>query len=149
MQRTGQRGTKEFCMRYSGLSHRGKWSKWSTFLKSYIRCIKRRKDRFLKRKQKVGESITEFAAELKDALYQAWPGIPRDQLEDLLIEYFVGGLQSPETFHDANQQETRKQIEDNYTELPQFVMSRPTSTNTLPKQHGSRVHTRNWRSNIF
>ena len=29
------------------------------------------KDKFLKRKQKVGESITEFAAELKDVLYQA------------------------------------------------------------------------------
>ena len=55
------------------------------------------KDRFLRRKQKVGESITEFAAELKDVLYQAWPGMPRDQLEDLLIEYIIGGLQSPET----------------------------------------------------
>ena len=55
------------------------------------------KDRFLRRKQRVGESITEFAAELKDVLYQAWPGMPRDQLEDLLVEYFVGGLQSPET----------------------------------------------------
>jgi hypothetical protein len=55
------------------------------------------KDKFLKRKQQIGESVTEFAAELKDVLYQAWPGMPRDQLEDLLIEYFVGGLQSPET----------------------------------------------------
>ena len=55
------------------------------------------KDRFLRRKQRVGESITEFAAELKDVLYQAWPGMPRDQLEDLLVEYFVGELQSPET----------------------------------------------------
>ena len=55
------------------------------------------KDKFLKRKQKVGESITEFAAELKDVLYQAWPKMPREQLEDLLIEYFIGGLQSPET----------------------------------------------------
>ena len=55
------------------------------------------KDRFLKRRQKVGESITEFAAELKDVLYQAWPKMPRDQLEELLVEYFVGGLQSPET----------------------------------------------------
>ena len=52
------------------------------------------KDRFLRRKQRVGESITEFSAEL---LYQAWPGMTRDQLEDLLVEYFVGGLQSPET----------------------------------------------------
>ena len=48
------------------------------------------KDKFLKRKQKVGESITEFAAELKDVLYQAWPGMPREQLEDLLIYYFIG-----------------------------------------------------------
>ena len=55
------------------------------------------KDKFLRRKQKVGESITEFAAELKDALYQAWPKMPREQLEDLLIDYFIGGLQSPET----------------------------------------------------
>ena len=55
------------------------------------------KDTFLKRKQKVGESITEFAAELKDVLYQAWPGMQRDQLEDLLIDYFVGSLQSTET----------------------------------------------------
>ena len=51
------------------------------------------KDKFLKRKQKVGESITEFAAELKDIL----PKMPREQLEDLLIDYFIGGLQSPET----------------------------------------------------
>ena len=55
------------------------------------------KDRFPKRKQKAGESITEFAAELKDGMYQAWQGMPRDQLKDLLIEYFVGGLHSPET----------------------------------------------------
>ena len=34
---------------------------------------------------------------MKDVLYQAWPGMPRDQLEDLLIDYFVGGLQSPKT----------------------------------------------------
>ena len=45
----------------------------------------------------MGESITEFAAELKDVLYQVWPGMPREQLEDLLIDYFIGGLQSPET----------------------------------------------------
>ena len=55
------------------------------------------KDKFLNRKQKVGETITEFAAELKDLLYQAWPGMQREQLEDLLIDYFVGGLQRPET----------------------------------------------------
>ena len=55
------------------------------------------KDKFLRRKQKVDESITEFAAELKDVLYQAWPKMPREQLEDLLIDYFIGGLQSPET----------------------------------------------------
>ena len=45
----------------------------------------------------MGESITEFAAELKDVLYQAWPKMPREQLEDLLIDYFIGGLQSLET----------------------------------------------------
>ena len=55
------------------------------------------KDKFLKRKQKVGETITEFAAELKGVLYQAWPGMPREQLEDLLIDFFIGGLNSPET----------------------------------------------------
>ena len=55
------------------------------------------KDKFLKRMLKVGETITEFAAELKGVLYQAWPGMPREQLEDLSIDYFIGGLQSPET----------------------------------------------------
>ena len=60
------------------------------------RSRKDKKDKYLKRKHKVGESITEFAAELKDVVYQARPGMPRDQLEDLLIDYFIGGLQSSE-----------------------------------------------------
>ena len=48
------------------------------------------KDKFLKRKQRGAE-------DLKDSLYQAWPGMPRDKLEDILIEYFTTGLNNPET----------------------------------------------------
>ena len=29
---------------------------------------------------------------MRDTLYQAWPGLPRDQLEELLIVYFINGL---------------------------------------------------------
>ena len=53
------------------------------------------KDRFHKRKQKVGESITEFTTELKDVLYQAWLGMPRDKLEDLLNEYLSEDCKAP------------------------------------------------------
>ena len=35
--------------------------------------------------------------EMRDTLYQAWPGLPRDQLEDLLIDYFIKGLYNRET----------------------------------------------------
>ena len=55
------------------------------------------KDKFLKRKQRSDEEITEYAEDLKDSLYQAWPGMPRDKLEDILIEYFTAGLNNPET----------------------------------------------------
>ena len=40
-------------------------------------------NRFLKRVQQEGEPIANHAA-LRDTLYQAWPGLPRDQLEELL-----------------------------------------------------------------
>ena len=42
-------------------------------------------DKFLKRKQLSDEDITEYAEDLKDSLYQAWPGMLRDKLEDMLI----------------------------------------------------------------
>ena len=35
--------------------------------------------------------------EMRDTLYHAWPGLPRNQLEDLLIDYFINGLFNPET----------------------------------------------------
>ena len=50
------------------------------------------KDRFLKRNQQEGETIADYAVDLRDTLYQAWPGLPRDQLEELLIVYFINGL---------------------------------------------------------
>ena len=34
----------------------------------------------------------DYEADLRDTLYQAWPGLPRDQLEELLIVYFINGL---------------------------------------------------------
>ena len=30
--------------------------------------------------------------EMIDTLYHAWHGLPRDQIEDLLIDYFINGL---------------------------------------------------------
>ena len=70
------------------------------------------KDRFQKRTQQEGESIVDYAADLMDTLYQAWPGLPRDQLEELLIVYFINGLtngdmkaklkvEGPKTLHKA------------------------------------------------
>ena len=35
--------------------------------------------------------------QMRDTLYQAWPGLPRDQLEDLLIDYCTSGLYNQET----------------------------------------------------
>ena len=55
------------------------------------------KNKFLKRTQRYDEPITDFAMEMRETLYQAWPGLPRDQLEHLLIEYFINGLYNQET----------------------------------------------------
>ena len=55
------------------------------------------KDKFLKRKQRCDEDTTDYSEDLKDSLYQASPGIPRDILEDILIKYFTAGLNNPET----------------------------------------------------
>ena len=55
------------------------------------------KKKFLKRKQRHDEPIADFAMEMRDTLYHAWPGLPRKQLEDLLINYFINGLYNPET----------------------------------------------------
>ena len=38
-----------------------------------------------------------YAMEMRDTLYQVWPGLPRNQLEDLLVDYFINGLYNPET----------------------------------------------------
>ena len=55
------------------------------------------KKKFLKRTQRHDEPIADFAMEMIDTLYHAWPGLPRNQLEDLLIDYFINGLYNPET----------------------------------------------------
>ena len=55
------------------------------------------KKKFLKRTQREDEPIVDFAMEMRDTLYQAWPGLPRNQLEDLLVDYFINGLYNPET----------------------------------------------------
>ena len=39
------------------------------------------KDRFLKRTQQEGKAIAHYAADLRNTLYQAWPSLPRDQLD--------------------------------------------------------------------
>ena len=50
------------------------------------------KDNFLKRTQQEGKAIADYAADLRDTLYQAWLGLPRYQLEKLLIVYFINRL---------------------------------------------------------
>ena len=55
------------------------------------------KKKFLKRTQRHDEPIADFAMEMRDTLYQAWPRLPRDQLEDLYIDYFISGLRNQET----------------------------------------------------
>ena len=55
------------------------------------------KEKFLKRTQRQDEPIADFAMEMRDTLYHAWPRLPRNQLEDLLIDYFINGLYNPET----------------------------------------------------
>ena len=47
--------------------------------------------------QLVYEDIAEYAEDLKYSLYQAWPGMIRYKLEDILIEYFTAGIKNPET----------------------------------------------------
>ena len=70
------------------------------------------KDRFLRRILQEGETIVDYVADLRDTLYQAWPGLPRDKLEELLIVYFINGLKNgdkkaklrvegPKTLHKA------------------------------------------------
>ena len=54
------------------------------------------KNKFLKRTQRQDEPIADFAMEMRDTLYHAWPGLPRNQLEDLLVDYFINGLYNPE-----------------------------------------------------
>ena len=46
------------------------------------------KKKFLKRTQREDEPIVDFAMEMRNTLYQAWPGLPRNQLEDLLVDFF-------------------------------------------------------------
>ena len=58
---------------------------------------KENKKKFLRRTQRHDESVAGFAVEMRYTLNQAWPGLPRDQQEDLLIYYFKGGLHNQET----------------------------------------------------
>ena len=72
---------------------------------NFIRTIYKKKEgsptenkkKFLKRTQRQDEPIVDFAMEMRDTLYHAWPGLPRNQLEDLLVNYFINGLYNPET----------------------------------------------------
>ena len=50
------------------------------------------KRKFLKRIQRQDEPIVDFAMEMRDTLYHAWPGLTRNQLEDLLVDYYINGL---------------------------------------------------------
>ena len=51
----------------------------------------------MRRKQQKDEPIADYANDLKETLYQAWPGQPKDQLEELLIAYFINGLFNTDT----------------------------------------------------
>ena len=55
------------------------------------------KKKFLKRTQRHDEPIADFAMEMRDTLYHSWPGLPKNQLECLHIDYFINGLYNTET----------------------------------------------------
>ena len=55
------------------------------------------KRKFLKRTQRQDEPLNDFAMKMRDTLYQARPGPPRDQLKELLIDYLISGLYNQET----------------------------------------------------
>ena len=82
VQTSPERRIKELCVHHSSLLDSGQHAITN---------------KFLKRKQRGDEEIAEYAEDLKDSLYQAWPGMPRDKLEDILIEYFTAGLNNQET----------------------------------------------------
>ena len=63
-----------------------------TMFKKKERSPTENKKKFLKRTQKHDEPIADFAMEMRDTLYHAWPGLPWNQLEDLLVDYFMNGL---------------------------------------------------------
>ena len=54
-------------------------------------------EKFMRRKQQEDEPTPDYANDLKETLYQEWPGQPKNQLEELLIAYFIHGLFNPET----------------------------------------------------
>ena len=54
-------------------------------------------ERFMKRKQREDERIPDYANDLKERLYRAWPVQPKIELEELLVAYFIHGIYSGDT----------------------------------------------------
>ena len=54
-------------------------------------------EKFMRRKQREDERIPDYANDLKETLYRAWPGQPKVELEELLIAYFIHCIYSGDT----------------------------------------------------
>ena len=54
-------------------------------------------EKFMWRKQKEDEHIPDYANDLKETLYRAWPGQPKVELEEPLIAYFKHGIYNEDT----------------------------------------------------
>ena len=54
-------------------------------------------EKFMRHKQNEDERIPDYANDLKETLYRAWPGQPKVELEELLVAYFIHGIYSSDT----------------------------------------------------
>ena len=54
-------------------------------------------EKFIRRKQNEDERIPDYANDLKETLYRAWPGQPKIELEELLVAYFIHRIYSSDT----------------------------------------------------
>ena len=51
----------------------------------------------MRRKQNEDERIPDYASDLKETLYRAWPGQPKIELEELLVPFFIHGIYNSDT----------------------------------------------------
>ena len=54
-------------------------------------------EKFMRRKKNEDERIPDYASDLKETLYRAWPGQPKIKLEELLVTYFIHGIYNSDT----------------------------------------------------